>query len=225
MKVKNRWFLSLFVLSTLAVLLAAACGNNNHSKAKNSSGYKEPAVNSVFYKTTDPKITTAVEMRIADDDSLRNTDIQVQTEKAHVTLKGNVGTPEQKERAGLIAQNVEGVAAVTNAIQVSRQAAQNSSSSSTGSPRPGEVSIAETDRLKEKVDDAGITAEIKLRLARAEGLSAAKIDVDTKDGTVTLNGTVKSRAEEEKAVQVAQTVRNVRAVRSNLKLTTGTEQY
>ncbi len=214
---KNPWFLSLFVLSLAALL--AACGN---SKTQNT-GYKEPAVNSVFYKTSDPGIAKAVKMRIADDDSLRSADIQVESQKAHVTLKGNVATEDQKDRAGLIAQNVEGVAAVTNAIQVNQQAAQNYGANTPTTARPGEEASAQPP-LAEKLDDAGITAEIKLRLAKAEGLSAAKIDVDTKDGTVTLNGTVKSRSEEEKAVQVAESVKNVRAVRSNLKLAS-TERY
>jgi hyperosmotically inducible protein len=68
----------------------------------------------------------------------------------------------------------------------------------------------------QKVEDGSITAAIKMKLANDETVSASKIDVDTKDGFVTLNGTVTTQAEADRAVSLARTVDGVKEVRSNL---------
>lgn len=67
-----------------------------------------------------------------------------------------------------------------------------------------------------KVEDGSITAAIKMKLANDETVSASNIDVDTKDGFVTLNGTVTSQTEADRAVSLARTVDGVKDVRSNL---------
>ena len=66
------------------------------------------------------------------------------------------------------------------------------------------------------VDDAAITAKVKTAVIGEPGLSALKIDVDTKDGVVTLTGTVDSAAMKDRAQQVAQSVSGVRSVVDNL---------
>ena len=68
----------------------------------------------------------------------------------------------------------------------------------------------------QKVEDGSITAAVKMKLANDETVSASKIDVDTKDGFVTLNGTVTTQAEADRAVSLARTVDGVKEVRSNL---------
>jgi osmotically-inducible protein OsmY len=77
-----------------------------------------------------------------------------------------------------------------------------------------------TDRATTKaaaaVDDAAITAKVKTAVIAEPGLSALKIDVDTKDGVVTLTGTVDSAAMKDRAQQVAQGVSGVRSVVDNL---------
>jgi len=71
-------------------------------------------------------------------------------------------------------------------------------------------------KVGEKVEDGSITAAIKMKFANDELVSASNIDVDTTDGLVTLNGTVSSQEEADRAVQLAQTVDGVKNVRSNL---------
>ena len=67
-----------------------------------------------------------------------------------------------------------------------------------------------------KLDDGAITAAIKAKFANDQTVSAKTIDVDTKDGVVTLNGTVSSQAEADKAKELAQSVDGVKTVNSNL---------
>jgi hyperosmotically inducible periplasmic protein len=68
----------------------------------------------------------------------------------------------------------------------------------------------------EKVEDGSITAAIKMKFANDEVVSASNIDVDTSNGVVTLNGTVDSQTEANRAVELAQAVSGVKNVRSNL---------
>jgi len=64
--------------------------------------------------------------------------------------------------------------------------------------------------------DASITAAIKMKMADDPVVSAMKINVDTTDGKVTLNGTVQNAAEADKAVALARSVDGVKSVESNL---------
>lgn len=79
------------------------------------------------------------------------------------------------------------------------------------------------DDVKQTIDDAAITAAIKAKFGADDLVSASSIDIDTDNGFVTLNGVVKTKAEADRAVEIAQTVDGVRQVSSNLKLNSASE--
>ena len=66
--------------------------------------------------------------------------------------------------------------------------------------------------------DAGITSAVKSRLVTDKTVSGLKIDVDTKDGVVTLNGTVPTKAEADRAASLARETKGVKRVVNNLKI-------
>jgi hyperosmotically inducible protein len=66
------------------------------------------------------------------------------------------------------------------------------------------------------MDDATITARVKTVLLNDRQVVATKIEVSTAAGIVTLSGSVKSKAEETRAIEVARTVTGVRDVKSTL---------
>lgn len=66
------------------------------------------------------------------------------------------------------------------------------------------------------IDDATITTKVKAAVLAEPGLETLKIDVDTKDAVVTLNGTVDTPALKQRAMQIAQNVGGVRQVVDNL---------
>jgi len=68
------------------------------------------------------------------------------------------------------------------------------------------------------IDDATITAKVKTALISDEVTKAGKIDVDTSRAAVTLKGTVGSKAEADRAMQIARSTEGVTAVRSELKI-------
>ena len=72
--------------------------------------------------------------------------------------------------------------------------------------------------VKAAVDDAAITASISAKLAKDADLSALRIDVDTKDGTVTLSGPAPTQAAKDRASQLAREVEGVKNVTNNLKV-------
>ena len=67
-----------------------------------------------------------------------------------------------------------------------------------------------------KTDDATTTSAIKMKFAADKTVDALDINVDTKDGNVTLTGTVNSKAEADKAVALARTVEGVKRVTPRL---------
>ena len=72
--------------------------------------------------------------------------------------------------------------------------------------------------IGETIDDATITTRVKTALLNDPEVGGLSIDVDTFKGVVTLSGRVKSKAEEAKAIQIAQRMSGVTDVKSTLQV-------
>jgi osmotically-inducible protein OsmY len=70
----------------------------------------------------------------------------------------------------------------------------------------------------ETIDDATITTRVKTAFINDPVVGAARIDVDTFKGVVTLSGRVKSKDEEAKAIAIARSVNGVSQVKSTLQI-------
>lgn len=68
----------------------------------------------------------------------------------------------------------------------------------------------------DRIDDVQITTQVKTGLAVDESLKALSIDVDTKDGVVTLMGTAPSATAKTRAGEIARNVRDVKSVNNQL---------
>ncbi len=64
----------------------------------------------------------------------------------------------------------------------------------------------------DKVDDATITAQVSAGLAKDPDLSAVKINVDTRNGAVTLNGPAPNLAAKDRAQTIAKSIKGVTSV-------------
>jgi hyperosmotically inducible protein len=69
-------------------------------------------------------------------------------------------------------------------------------------------------------NDMKITTEAKTKITDDDRLDAAKIDVDTKDGAVTLRGKVLGKEEENRAIEIVRAIPGVTNVVSNLEVET-----
>lgn len=68
------------------------------------------------------------------------------------------------------------------------------------------------------VDDATITATVKAQLAKDKLGTLGRVDVDTTNGVVALNGVVKTPAERSRAEEIAGKVGGVKKVINNLQI-------
>jgi osmotically-inducible protein OsmY len=98
-------------------------------------------------------------------------------------------------------------------------------------PKPAETAGKKIDQAMEKVsdrakeqavvankamEDTKITAAVKAGILAEPGLKVLMIDVDTKDGQVTLTGSADSAANVERAKQIATNVQGVKSVDNRL---------
>jgi osmotically-inducible protein OsmY len=68
------------------------------------------------------------------------------------------------------------------------------------------------------IDDVTVTTRVKTAFINDPVVGAARIDVETFKGVVTLSGRVKSKDEETKAIALARTVKGVADVKSTLQI-------
>ncbi|CAN7379035.1 BON domain-containing protein [Acidovorax sp. LjRoot129] len=73
-----------------------------------------------------------------------------------------------------------------------------------------------SNNAKDAINDATITAEVNASLAKDPDLSAVKINVDTVNGKVTLNGPAPSTVARDRAETIAKAVTGVTAVNNQL---------
>lgn len=160
----------------------------------------------------DATITAAVKTALLADKRTEGFDINVDTLKGRVTLKGGADSAADKAVATRLAQAVTGVKSVDNRLVVAaagseaRQEANRVTAS-------GEVrEIAE--ESGDEIDDAWITSKVKSQLLADTRVSGLAIDVDTEDNIVSLTGTVPSRKARNAAIKIARQTKGVSGVRS-----------
>ncbi len=80
----------------------------------------------------------------------------------------------------------------------------------------GEKVAAGASAAQRALGNAALTAKIKSKMALDDTIKASQIDVDTADGVVTLTGTVRSKAERTRALQLARETAGVTSVNDRL---------
>jgi len=82
----------------------------------------------------------------------------------------------------------------------------------------GEKAAVAATKVEERLDEAAITAKIKGKMALDDLVKARAINVTTHDTTVTLSGTVDSKAEHDRAMSLARETTGVTKVIDDLHL-------
>jgi len=127
-----------------------------------------------------------------------NTEIDVKD--GIVTLRGEATSKAQKDLTTEYAKDVEGVKDVKNEMTVAK------------------TSVKPDKTVGEKVDDASITAQVKMTLLYHRSTSALNTKVNTKNGVVTLAGKAKNAAEKELATKYVKDVRGVKSVNNKMTI-------
>jgi hyperosmotically inducible protein len=192
---------------------------------------------------TDTGITSAVKSKMAVDDTVKASEINVDTHEHVVTLNGTVGSQAEKDRALMIARNTKGVSSVIDDLRVGPVGTSGSldrdrdadhdrdySESATQAARDAKEKTETTahdakvksehaaEKTGEVVTDAAITSAVKTKFLAEPGVPGTSINVDTNNHVVTLTGTVKSKAESAKAVAIARDTKAVKRVVNHLKV-------
>ena len=124
---------------------------------------------------------------------------EVDVKDGIVTLRGDAASQAQKELTTEYARDVEGVKDVNNEMTVAK-------------------SPEKTRTVGEKIDDASITAQVKMTLLYHRSTSALNTKVETKHGVVTLYGKASNAAEMDLATKLANDVNGVKGVKNRMTI-------
>jgi hyperosmotically inducible protein len=158
---------------------------------------------------SDVGITTAVKSKLAADDTVKAYQINVDTKEGVVTLTGEVPSQAAKETAVQITRATDGVTSVVDNLTISMAGADRGA---------GDATAATAGRVGDVASDAMLTSSIKTKMLADADVGGLKIDVDTKDGVVTLTGNVKTAAERDGALRIARDTEGVKSVVDRLKI-------
>jgi osmotically-inducible protein OsmY len=157
-------------------------------------------------------ITTKIQAKYFADPQVNGRDINVSTSNGIVNLTGRVNTAAEKQQAVSIARNTEGV------TQVEDRLALEPSGGERGGPP---AAVATTGAA---IDDARTTAAIQSKYFLDDTVKARKIDVDTRQGVVTLRGEVSSDAERAQALLLARSTQGVQRVEDLLTVNSSSSE-
>jgi osmotically-inducible protein OsmY len=124
---------------------------------------------------------------------------EVNTKDGIVTLQGEATSQAQKDLTTEYAKDVEGVKDVKNEMTVTKTSKK-------------------TRTVGQKIDDASITAQVKMTLLYHRSTSALKTSVTTKKGEVILRGKAKNAAEKDLATKFANDVNGVKGVKNRMTI-------
>ena len=167
----------------------------NPGYRKLSQIYSQYHINCRYADMDDSGITAKVKSALVDAKDIKSNDISVNTSKGVVTLNGFVSSQDQAERAVTLAKGVEGVKSVSDKLHV-----KDSTKSS----------------VKGYASDTAITSEVKAKLLADDLVPSRNVKVETQDGLVQLSGTVKTKAQSDRAESVASAIEGVKSVKNDL---------
>jgi hyperosmotically inducible protein len=160
-----------------------------------------PSVEST--RVDDLEIRAEVLQAITRSAELSGKSIEVRVEDRVVSLSGTVENTAQKTGAEQVARSVDGVVGVSNELLVTNPQAPTEPPSA---PAPAR------DANKELAD------RVEFELHRTGAFDILTMKVRADDGTVTISGNVRSRAEQLLAEKIAQGIPGVRKLNNELKV-------
>lgn len=192
-----------------AVTLTGTVQEESHKALAHETVINLPGVKSVENKlevkgtpptaNSDAWLMTKVKTTLLFHSSVSAAQTEVEVKDGIVTLRGNVDNLAQKELTTEYAKDVEGVKDVNNEMTVTKSPSKKRTAG-------------------EKIDDASITALVKMTLLYHHSTSAINTKVVTKKGVVTLSGKANSLAEFTLATKLAKDVNGVKDVKNRMSV-------
>jgi len=163
-------------------------------RVDNKLGVKgdQPAENSDAWLVTKVKTTLLFHRNVS-------AVTEVSAKDGIVTLRGDAASKAEKDLTTEYAKDIEGVKDVNNQMTVS------------GKPIKKET-------MGDKLDDASITAHVKMALLGHRSTSAVHTKVETKNGVVTLSGKAKNAAEIDLVTKYVSDIKGVNRVKNKMTI-------
>jgi osmotically-inducible protein OsmY len=158
---------------------------------------KLEVIGEVPAKNSDAWLITKVKTTLLFHRSVSAGTTEVDVKDGIVTLRGDAASQAQKELTTEYAKDVEGVKDVNNEMTVTKRSKKKQT-------------------VGEKIDDASITAQVKMTLLSHRSTSALNTKVETKRGVVTLYGKASNAAELNLATKLANDVKGVKGVENRM---------
>lgn len=203
----------------VAIALAAAIGCNR-AETQEQTQRAASEVKTVAARAgetlSDGWLTTRIQAQYFADDQVKGRYLDVSTKDKVVTIKGYVDSPAARERALQIARGTNGVRQVNDELLIgqsptSLEAPQQPVATTGQQPATGVPATTGA-----PVDDAQVTSTIQSKFFLDASVKARPIEVDTRGGVVTLNGTVASQDERAQALLLARDTPGVQRVEDHL---------
>ena len=192
-----------------AVTLTGTVSEESHKSLAEETVASLPGVKSVDNKlelkgerpaeNSDAWLITKVKGALLFHRSVSGIKTEVNVKDGIVTLQGEATSQAQKDLTTEYAKDVEGVKNVNNEMTVGKTSKK-------------------TRTAGDKIDDASITAQVKMTLLYHRSTSALKTSVTTKNGVVTLGGKAKTAAEKDLATKFANDVNGVNEVKNRMTI-------
>ncbi len=197
---------------------SAAAKSTAAAEAKGVKGVREvrnllavvPSAAKAKVAASDDQIQEKVKTVLENDRALTQSSIKVKSvNNGTVVLSGKADTLSSHQRALIDARSVDGVRKVASEIQSPDKLGDKE----LWSDEPARAGTANS------ASDAWVTTKVKIRLiGEPGGLSPLKINVDTRDGIVTLFGIVNAEADKKTAEQQAMKVEGVKGIQNELEV-------
>jgi osmotically-inducible protein OsmY len=189
-----------------AVTLSGDVYNETHKPMAQDVAEALPGVTSVDNrievkgpaKNSDKWVSMKVKTALVFHSNVNAHKTEVYVKDGIVTLKGEAANQAQKELTAEFAKDVEGVKSVNNEMTVAANP-----------EKPGET-------VGENVDDASITAQVKMTLMSHRSTGVLRTKVETNDGVVTLGGKARNAAEKDLVTKLVSDVHGVKKVVNNM---------
>ncbi len=119
---------------------------------------------------------------------------KVYVEEGVVTLRGEATSEAQRDLIAEYVKDINGIEGVKNEMTVAK------------------IVKEPVQTLQEKIDDASITAQVKVALMSHRSTSASNTKVETRDGIVTLTGIARNGAEKDLVTKLVNDIYGVNSV-------------
>ncbi len=151
-------------------------------------------------ENSDAWISMQVKYSLLYNRNVSGIDTKVFVTDGIVTLRGEAESQAQKDLAGEYAKDIKGVKDVKNEMTIAKIPSESKKT------------------MGEKIDDASITAQVKMAFLLHHSTSAFKTGVETNNGVVTLSGNAINAAGKDMATKVASDVNGVTNVVNNMTI-------